>query len=413
MAACVQHELLVRGFPPQHVLVDICKGLNLLSAVILVALIYRAQHLNEIFERIRLHLRLLLPLNLSVRASIILSKPVFWVESVVCFLHLPPFVTFECGVMNWNNFVLYRAETIFMLWNTLRIYLFWKCFIDAVLERLPRRHTVSSFTGVRMNSAFTFKQVLNSEQAVVVIALFWFGQILLLGYWFRAVEATACLFGVDSGSTAQGDYLEPTAVHPGCQEENSYQWRVWIIDGNFDKVNDMYLWNAMWSMFSSSTSVGIETPPRPPPPPPPIPCVPSPPPFLLVLLRSPSSSSFRSKLKGGIVYGRVWRCARHNTPGESGGRAEQCVRNNHDCHADVILHAQPALHTRGRVSHTNDRKGESRPQRSHALGEIPAAVVSDAAATKAGRCRACYGGNAQRAAPAQDVLPQVQRSCLC
>lgn len=278
-----------------------------------------------------------------------------------------------------------------------------------------------------MNSAFTFKQVLNSEQAVVVIALFWFVQILLLGYWFRAVEATACLFGVDSGSTARGDYLEPTAAHPGCQEENSYQWRVWIIDGNFDKVNDMYLWNAMWSMFSSSTSVGIE-----------ILLAPLLLQFLVLLLPlllpvlllllipvlSPllpssslssccSSSSSRAKLKGGIVHGRIWRCARHNTPGESGGRAEQCVRNNHDSHADLILHAQPALHTRGRVSHTNDREGESSSQRSHALGEIPATVVSDAAAAKAGWCRACYGGNAQRAAPAQDGLPKVQRSCLC
>ena len=109
-----------------------------------------------------------------------------------------------------------------------------------------------------MNSAFTFKQVLNSEQSVPVIAMFWFGQILVLGYWFRAVEATACLFGVESGSTGGSMFVEPTAQHPGCQEDNSYKWRVWILDGTFDKVNDVYLWNSMWTMFSSSTSVGMQ-----------------------------------------------------------------------------------------------------------------------------------------------------------
>ena len=134
----------------------------------------------------------------------------------MCFIHLPPGVTFEYGVLNWSNFVMYRAETIFMMWNTLRLYLFLKCFVDRVLAQLPRRHTVSSFTGVRMNSAFTFKQVLNSDQAMPVIVSFWLLQILVFGYWFRAVESTACLFGIQSGSTGEIFLTEPTAEHAGC-----------------------------------------------------------------------------------------------------------------------------------------------------------------------------------------------------
>ena len=30
-------------------------------------------------------------------------------------VHLPPFVTFEMGLTNWSNFVLYRAETLGLL----------------------------------------------------------------------------------------------------------------------------------------------------------------------------------------------------------------------------------------------------------------------------------------------------------
>ena len=193
-AACLQHEAVLRGYNPRSPEVNILKVFNLLCSIIIVGLIFCARWLDELFNRIRLHLRLLVPLDVKVTPGCILSKPIFWLEALVCFVHLPPGVTFEYGTLNWKNFVLYRAETLFMAVNTLRLYLFWKVFVDWQLVRLPRRHTVSSFTGVLMNSAFTFKQVLNSEQALPCICTTWCLMILLFGYWFRAAEASGCLF---------------------------------------------------------------------------------------------------------------------------------------------------------------------------------------------------------------------------
>jgi len=163
----MQHEYVMRGYDPRGIEVNILKTVNLLFSLALVGLIYRARYLSELFERIRLHLRLLVPLDLQIQPRHILSKRFFWIEALVCLIHLPPGVTFEYGLLNWSNFVMYRGETIFMMWNTLRLYLFCKIFVDRVLVKLPRRHTVASFTSIRMGPAFAFKQVLNSEQVRV------------------------------------------------------------------------------------------------------------------------------------------------------------------------------------------------------------------------------------------------------
>ena len=141
---------------------------------------YRLYYLNELFERIRVHLRLLVPLDVNVHPRWIFRHHIFWFEMLVLFVHLPPFITFEIGILNWDNFILYRAETGMAVWNTLRFYLFWMCYVDWQLSYLPRRHTVSSFTGVRLNSAFAFKQVLNSEHAMVFIAGLWTSVLVIL-----------------------------------------------------------------------------------------------------------------------------------------------------------------------------------------------------------------------------------------
>ena len=143
--------------------------------------LYKLYYLHELFERIRVHLRLLVPMDVNVHPVSVLQHGLFWLEAFVCTLHLPPFVTFEVGLLNWDNFILYRAETGFAIWNTLRLYRFWMFFVDWQLGQLPRRHTVSSFTGVRLNSAFTFKTVLNSTSAVPFIATLWTSFVALLG----------------------------------------------------------------------------------------------------------------------------------------------------------------------------------------------------------------------------------------
>ena len=48
----------------------------------------------------------------------------------MCCGHVPPFVTFEVGLDNWSNFVLYRAETIGAVYATLRVYVVWMVLRD-------------------------------------------------------------------------------------------------------------------------------------------------------------------------------------------------------------------------------------------------------------------------------------------
>lgn len=149
---------------------------------------YKLYYLHELFERIRVHLRLLVPMEVKVHPVSVLQHGLFWLEAFVCIMHLPPFITFEVGVLNWTNFMLYRAETGFAIWNTLRLYRFWMCFVDWQLGGLPRKHTVSSFTGARLNSAFTFKTVLNSTEAVPFIAALWTLLTFLLGNYTSVAQ---------------------------------------------------------------------------------------------------------------------------------------------------------------------------------------------------------------------------------
>lgn len=73
------------------------------------------------------------------------------------------------------------------------------------------------------------------------------------GYWFRAAELTACHFGY----TDEYGQKIATAVDSRCKEENARIWTVWLLSGPFEKINDGYLWNAMWAIFSCSTTVGF------------------------------------------------------------------------------------------------------------------------------------------------------------
>jgi len=107
---------------------------------------------------------------------------------------------------------------------------------------MPRRHTVANFTGVRFDSLFTLKQMLNSRYALQAICMLWTLFLFLTAYWLRALESTACQFS--------------TATHAGCQSENARVWLVHQSVGVFHKHNDPYLWNAVWATFGTSTTVG-------------------------------------------------------------------------------------------------------------------------------------------------------------
>ena len=130
-----------------------------------------------------------MPIYTDVHPVSVLQNRLFWLEAILCSIHLPPFMTFEIGLLNWENFILYRAETAFAVWNTLRLYRFWACFVDYDLAQLPRKHTVSSFTGVRMDSVFTIKNVLNGTGALQFITFQWTCLVMLLGEALTCVKA--------------------------------------------------------------------------------------------------------------------------------------------------------------------------------------------------------------------------------
>ncbi|EKX31032.1 hypothetical protein GUITHDRAFT_149535 [Guillardia theta CCMP2712] len=250
IAACLQNELVIRGMNPQENVINGLKGLNSLLSLLLFLLTLRLYSLDILFERIRLHLRALHVLKEEVELGELLGSWRLWGEVGLFCLHVPPFLSLEVPLYNWNNFLSYRLETLGAALNLLRLLLFWKCFRDSAISSLPRRHTVSSFTGVRMDSAFVLKRILNSPQAFSFIAALWLLLIVIAGYWFRCLELSACFFG--------------TSQHPLCESEEA---KVWVMSFHgehntttnaeaFEKVNDLYIQNAMWAMFTTSTTVG-------------------------------------------------------------------------------------------------------------------------------------------------------------
>lgn len=154
-----------------------------------------------------------------------------WLELLICAIHLPPSVTFEVPAWQLHNFTLHRAETLFCTFNSLRLFLLWRVFKDWVLQDLPSQHAIEMFANVRIDSKFALKRVLNSWQAVWFLTTFWAMLLVIMGYWYRSAEVSACLF--------------PNASHPTCQEDNAKRW---TLDGSsyFDKTNDLYLQNSIW-----------------------------------------------------------------------------------------------------------------------------------------------------------------------
>ena len=239
----IQNELIFREHDPSSSVMNFLKFCNLLVSLAMLGLLIRHYRLCELFQRIRMHLRALHPLDTDVPVSAPLKWTEFWVEALICVPCLPPFVTFELITYNWLNIVMYRAETIFCLYNSFRLYLFLPVVRDYELRRLPKRHTISSFTNTKMNSAFALKRILNGHDAMLVIGCFWASSFLITGYWFRAVEISAC--GLQ------------TTTNPLCNVRAAKFWTLESDSSNeFEKRNDLYLWNAFWGMFITATSVG-------------------------------------------------------------------------------------------------------------------------------------------------------------
>jgi len=239
----VQNEIILQGGDPNSIVVNFFKVCNTICSLSMAGLLARHYMLIELFSRIRMHLKALHTLDINVPLAMLLRNGWFWAEVLACVPHCPPFVTFEIIILNWTNLVMYRAETVLCVYNSMRIYLLWPVVRDCVLVSLPKRHTISTFTSTEMHSAFAFKRIMNSRSAFRDIGIAWAMSFLWTGYWFRAAEVNACLFA--------------SAVSPECQQEIARVWRLESGSANaFEKVNDLYLWNSLWGMFITATSVG-------------------------------------------------------------------------------------------------------------------------------------------------------------
>ena len=239
----IQNEAIFKNEDPKSSGIALMKACNTLCSLVLVVLLVRHYRFIVLMERIRMHLQALRELNTRIPLLEVLKHGWLWVEIIACVPHCPPGLTFEVVHYNWLNIVMYRAETIFCIYNSFRIYLLWPVLRDWMLYQLPKRHTVAAFTKTRMDSAFALKRILNGPHAMAFICYFWILTFFVTGYWFRAAEVTACLF--------------TTSVSPECKESRA---KVWILGsstaGEFQKENDLYVWNAMWGMFITATSVG-------------------------------------------------------------------------------------------------------------------------------------------------------------
>ena len=196
--------------------------------------------------------------------------------------------------------------------STIRFYRGWQSIRDYVLHQLPKRHTVASFDHLKLGSAYAFKAtpaqpgldaqlamhcacqadhtgrdpvrlgqadllvgacghgfgsrlhdrgevravvqavltglvrieqvILNGPYAVPFIIVLWFGCIVWTAYLFRLLESTACEF----------EYH----VDPRCEDENALIWTLGNTADYFEKKNDYWIWNSLWIMWATTSSVG-------------------------------------------------------------------------------------------------------------------------------------------------------------
>lgn len=215
-SAILQNELIFVNFQPNDPWLLALKFANTVCTLFCVPNLCQYYLLDELQTRIRIHLRALYPLDTGVSMKDVWDRPLFWLEMFLLVPHIPPYVTFEVGLTNWQNFVLYRAETLGCIWNFWRIYL----VLDVLAMRYLECHEnakvllIATFTNTRMNFAHAVKRVLNADYAALIILVSWLFSAVVFGYWFKALESTACLF--------------KSAQHPHCNSDQAKYW--WLFE---------------------------------------------------------------------------------------------------------------------------------------------------------------------------------------
>lgn len=245
MFAMGQNEWLMTGGRPSDGVMFFLKASNTMLTVICIICILRAYYLAAISKRLHLHVHHLRDMNLEKVGYGWIWDPALCMELLILAIHNPPFLSrsFIMEDMGPNIYVL-RSETMMASFNMVRLYLIWRVIRDWMVDDLPKRFTLAGFQRLKIGTSFAIKRMLNSWYAIVYLALAWFAILFLLAYWFRAVEITAC----------QLPGIPAEEMHERCLEQGATEWG--IGRNAFTKVNDYYMYNAIWFMIVTSTSVG-------------------------------------------------------------------------------------------------------------------------------------------------------------
>jgi hypothetical protein len=242
-----QNEWLMNGGSPLDPVMDFMKFCNTLFTILTSLCILRAYYLAAIQKKLSQHVH---EFHVSdnvfhVGYAWLLSMKL-WAELIVIAVHNPPFYTSSTSMsdMGSKNIYVMQSETLMASFNMFRLYLLWRVIRNWMVEDLPKRCTLAGFQRFTIGSGFAVKRMLHSWLAVFYLGGMWFGFLFLLAYWFRAVEVTAC----------QLPGIPESLRNPWCDTEGAKEWTVGV--STFSKVNDYYMYNAMWFMCVTSTSVG-------------------------------------------------------------------------------------------------------------------------------------------------------------
>eukprot|EP00293_Proteomonas_sulcata_P008272 CAMPEP_0184307208 /NCGR_PEP_ID=MMETSP1049-20130417/16019_1 /TAXON_ID=77928 /ORGANISM="Proteomonas sulcata, Strain CCMP704" /LENGTH=389 /DNA_ID=CAMNT_0026619653 /DNA_START=143 /DNA_END=1312 /DNA_ORIENTATION=+ len=215
-------------------------ALNTIVTFASILFIYRFYWHKQLLLQVSKHLDYGARMDTFVPAKVIMAKVHFWAEVLFSFPFLPPFVTFEIGFLQLDNFVLYRAETAMCIINSLRLYHLVRLMKDHSLSDLPNKSTVRRFTNQKLQYVFSAKRVFNSYNSMAYITLIWMIMLLVHAYWFRAAEFSACRLA--------------SANHADCKSPAAEQWTLY--GSPIDQTAMIYFQNAAWAMWITSTTVG-------------------------------------------------------------------------------------------------------------------------------------------------------------
>ena len=243
LLAIIQNELIYR-LHPKSGKIDILKALNSFSTFLCAVWIFYMYRMQ--LRLVAMNQRLRVKSSKSAKIKEIgflqvLASRGLWLELLICVPHLPPTFSPEYGMeVQSKNFIVYRGETIFCVYNILRIYLLWRCIRDFIIKAMPKHFTIEAFTQIDIGSFYVLKSLLEGWKGFQFVAFAWIFSMLVLGYFFRAFETSACLF--------------PYHDHPSCFLPEAVLWK--IDSGSLEKESILVRYSdALWAMFITSTSV--------------------------------------------------------------------------------------------------------------------------------------------------------------